>query len=162
LLQSVWRGIYPTLARLYPTTPSQAVKMAQRPFLWGFILCTFGALFVSVLATPILRLIYGVGDSSSGGATEGEVAAVLGWLIWQAPLFFLELYATTWLMVVLRASAAFGVALLHVLLLALLLPLGAAFAGAIGAAWGTLAAQAIAAAVTLWLMRKLMVTLGVA
>ena len=153
LLQSIWRGIYPTLARLYPTTPSQAVKMAQRLLLWGFLLCTFGALLVSVWATPILRLVYGVGDSSSGGATEGEVAVVLGWLIWQAPLFFLELYATTWLMVVLRASAAFGVALLHVLLLVLLLPLGAAYAGAIGAAWGTLAAQAIAAAVTLWLMR---------
>jgi O-antigen/teichoic acid export membrane protein len=28
LLQSVWRGVYPTLARLYPTTPERAAKLA--------------------------------------------------------------------------------------------------------------------------------------
>ncbi len=159
LLQSVWRGVYPTLVRFYPTTPERAIKMAKTLFTIGILLCTLGALLVSVLATPMLRLIYGVSEGRAGVTTENEVAMVLVWLIWQAPLFFFELYATTWLLVVLRASAAFGLVLLHVLLLVLLLPLGAYFAGALGGAWGTLAAQAIAAAVAFWVTRKLMGTL---
>jgi O-antigen/teichoic acid export membrane protein len=150
VLQSVWRGVYPTLARLHPSSPAQAAKVATRLFYLGFALCTIGALFVSVFATPILRLVYGVGEESSG---NGEVATILSWLIWQAPLFFVELYASTWLMVIARAGVAFGLALLHLCLLLVLLPLGAAFAGAIGAAWGTLAAQALAATAALWLMR---------
>jgi O-antigen/teichoic acid export membrane protein len=162
LLQSIWRGVYPTLSRLYPTSPQQASKVATRLFTGGFALCLVGALLVTVLATPILRLIYGIeGGTIENGVTTGESVIVLAWLIWQAPLFFLELYATTWLLVVLRAGAALGLAMVHLILLALLLPLGAFWAGAVGAAWGTIAAQAIAATLTLWLMRKLMATLGV-
>ena len=155
LLQSVWRGVYPTLARLYPTSPARAQSVARRLFISGFALCTLGALLVVVLATPILRFVYGVDGGETDSEAGAEVAAVLALLIWQAPLFFLELYASTWLLVVLRARAALGVALLHVLLLALLLPAGAALAGAVGAAWGTLAAQSAAAAASFWLMRRL-------
>jgi Na+-driven multidrug efflux pump len=97
-----------------------------------------------------LRLIYGF----SAGEADREAATVLAWLIWQAHLFFLELYATTWLLVVQRARAALWLSLLHVLLLALLLPLGARLAGAVGAAWGTIAAQAVAAALALLLMQQ--------
>lgn len=158
LLQSVWRGVYPTLARLYPTSPAHALSVARRIFISGFALCTLGALLVVVLATPILRFVYGVGSGATESGANDEVATVLALLIWQAPLFFLELYATTWLLVVLRARAALGVALLHVLLLALLLPAGATLAGAVGAAWGTIAAQSAAAAVSFWLMRKLVDT----
>jgi hypothetical protein len=50
--------------------------------------------------------------------------------------------------------------MLHVILLAVLLPVAAALAGAVGAAWGTIAAQAIAAAFTLWWLRKLLATGG--
>jgi O-antigen/teichoic acid export membrane protein len=154
LLQSVWRGIYPTLARLYPTSPEQAGKMASRLLYVGFALCVLGALLVSLLAGPVLHLVYGTKGSAEGGAEISVVAVVLSWLVWQAPLYFLELYATTWLMVIMRAGAAFALALLHVLLLTLLLPIGASLAGAVGAAWGTVASQAIAATITLWYLRK--------
>jgi O-antigen/teichoic acid export membrane protein len=161
LLQSIWRGVYPTLSRLYPTSPAQAQKVATRLFYGGFALCVVGALLVAVLATPILRLVYGIeGRAMESNATAREPVTVLAWLIWQAPLFFLELYATTWLLVILRARAAFGLAMLHVILLAVLLPVAAALAGAVGAAWGTIAAQAIAAAFTLWWLRKLLATGG--
>ena len=158
LLQSIWRGVYPTLARLYPTAPDQAMRVASRLFSMGFALCTIGALLVSVLATPILHFVYGIESGATGNnGTDNGSAIVLAWLIWQAPLFFLELYATTWLLIVSRARAALGLALLHVLLLMLLLPLGAAYAGAIGAAWGTIAAQTVAAVVAFWLLRKLVI-----
>lgn len=148
VLQSIWRGVYPTLARLYPTSPQQAKGVAMRLFVAGFIVCSIGALFTGVWATPILRLIYG---TSSGGA---EAATVLRWLIWQAPLFFLELYATTWLMVTQRASVALRLSLAHLALLVLLLPVGAFVAGATGAGWGTVAAQAVAALIAWWLVQR--------
>lgn len=154
LLQSVWRGIYPTLARLHPTSPAQANKLASRLLYLGFTLCVLGALMVNLLTGPILHLVYGANGGAEGGADIGIVAIVLSWLVWQAPLYFLELYATTWLMVIVRAGAAFGLALLHVLLLTLLLPIGASFAGVVGAAWGTVASQAIAATITLWYLRR--------
>ena len=79
---------------------------------------------------------------------------MLAWLVWQAPLFFVELYATTWLLVTARARAALQLSLLHVLLLVTLLPLGALVLGTVGAAWGTVAAQAFATLAALWWMRR--------
>lgn len=151
LLQSLWRGVYPTLARLFPASPDGAMRLAARLLFAGVALSTIGALLTGVLATSILRLVYGVGENT---ANQREIAVVLTWLIWQAPLFFLELYGVTWLMVRQRAQVALGLALLHLLLLLLLLPSGAMLAGAVGAAWGTLAAQAVAAVVTLWFVHK--------
>ena len=163
LLQSLWRGVYPTLARLYPTSPARATHLARTLLGVGLILCVLAALMTDVLATPILRLIYGITDSaadgvangSANGAAEKEAAIALAWLVWQAPLFFLELYATTWLLVIGRAGIGFGVSLFHLLLLTLLLPVGAMLNGAVGAAWGTVAAQAFGAVVALWLVQRL-------
>jgi O-antigen/teichoic acid export membrane protein len=144
------------LSRLYPSTPDQAQRLAKRLFYVGFALCTIGALLVTVLATPIVRLIYGVAGDVTGDTLQSaagiETAIVLAWLIWQAPLFFIELYTTTWLLVVAQTRVAFGLSLFHVLLLALMLPSGALFFGAVGAAWGALAAQAFAAGLCLWMM----------
>ena len=162
LLQSLWRGVYPTLARLYPTSPARATHLARTLLGVGLILCVLAALMTDVLATPILRLIYGITDSaadgangSANGAAEKEAAIALAWLGWQAPLFFIELYATTWLLVIGRAGIGFGVSLFHLLLLTLLLPVGAMLNGAVGAAWGTVAAQAFGAVVALWLVQRL-------
>ncbi len=158
LLQSLWRGVYPTLARLYPTTPERAAKLATTLLYWGMAFCLLGAILIGALATPTVRFIYGmtegVNEGVHGSATDAEVAGALAWLIWQAPLFLLEFYATTWLLVVGRARAALVITLSHLLLLVLLLPLGAVLSGAIGAAWGTIAAQALGAALALWQVRK--------
>jgi O-antigen/teichoic acid export membrane protein len=159
LLQSLWRGVYPTLARLYPTSPARAAQLATTLLRVGLALCIVAALMTDVLATPVLRLVYGVTDGAANGvangAVDGETATALGWLVWQAPLFFLELYAATWLLVMGRAWIGFGVSLFHLLLLTLLLPLGAMLHGAVGAAWGTVAAQALGAVVALWLVQRL-------
>ncbi len=154
LLQSIWRGVYPTLARLHPTTPAQAQRIALRFLGGGLLACSTGALMVSVLATPIVRVVYGEGRGVMDSQAGGQAAAtVLAWLVWQAPLFFGELYAITWLLVTQRARAALTISSLHVLLLGLLLPFGAWYAGALGAAWGALAAQGVATTVALWRVR---------
>jgi O-antigen/teichoic acid export membrane protein len=150
VLQSIWRGLYPTLARLYPTSPAQAQRVALRLLWMGLALCGAGALLTDVLATPILRFVYAAGRGATDATEIVAAAPALAVLIWQAPLFFAELYATTWLLVVQRADSALRLALVHLLLLLLLLPLGAMVAGAVGAACGTVAAQVVASTVALW------------
>jgi O-antigen/teichoic acid export membrane protein len=154
VLQSIWRGLYPTLARLYPVAPNQAQRVALRLLWVGLAVCGVGTLLTDVLATPILRFVYAAGRGATDATDVVAAAPVLAVLIWQAPLFFAELYATTWLLVVQRANTALRLALLHLLLLVLLLPLGAVVAGAVGAALGTVAAQTIASTVALWQMRQ--------
>lgn len=150
LLQSVWRGVYPTLARLYPTAPDQAAQLAQRVLGLGVALCVGGALLGSLLAAPVLRLVYGPATPDAGP----EAVLALRLLLWQAPLFFVELYATTWLLVRGQARAALGVALLHAGALFTLLPLGAAAAEAVGAAVAALLAQGVGSVAGLrWLRR---------
>jgi O-antigen/teichoic acid export membrane protein len=144
LLQSLWRGVYPTLARLQMTTPSRAAHLAQRLLIGGGLVCVAGAAVGSLIAAPVLRLVYGVADA--------EAAAALAWLVWQGPLFFVETYAITWLAVVGQARTALWVSLLHVVLLGMLLPLGARVWGVVGAAWGTLVAQG-AGALAGWRLR---------
>jgi Na+-driven multidrug efflux pump len=117
---------------------------------------------LSVFPTPLLRLTYGLANGALGGTVDGEIATVLALLIWQAPLYFVELYATTWLLVIMRARSALGLALLHIFLLTLLLPLGATRFGAIGAAWATLAAQVLAAVASLWWTHRLVRALRLA
>lgn len=145
LLQSLWRGVYPTLARLQMTTPLRAAHLAQRLLVGGGLVCIAGAAVGSLVAGPVLGLVYGVADA--------QAAAALAWLVWQGPIFFVETYTITWLLVTGRARAALAVSGLHVVLLVVLLPLGARLQGTVGAAWGTLAAQA-AGAQTGWLQTR--------
>jgi O-antigen/teichoic acid export membrane protein len=137
LLQSVWRGVYPTLARMQMTTPQAASQLAKRMLSGGLWLCLVGAVIGTFAASPVLRWVYGVADA--------DATAALMWLVWQAPLFYVESYATTWLLVTGQARGALIISTVHVGLLALLLPVGALFQGAVGAAWGTVAAQAVGA-----------------
>jgi O-antigen/teichoic acid export membrane protein len=138
LLQSVWRGLYPTLARLHQQQTGQGDRLAHLALRWGGIACVAGAALGSAIGLPLTRLVYGVADA--------EVATVWGWLVWSAPLFFVELYATTRLLVAGRARAALLVSALHVGLLAALLPGLAAWGGAVAAAWANLLSQGVAAA----------------
>src|SRR5690606_37819003 len=103
LIQSLWRAVYPTLARLYPTTPARARQVANMLLFVGVILCILVTFMATVSTTPILRLVYGLTVEANGQVDqEGSalLSSVLSWLVWQVPLFFLELYATTWLLVV--------------------------------------------------------------
>lgn len=144
LLQSVWRGLYPTLARLHQQETAQGDRLTRLALRWGGVVCVAGAALGSAVGLPLTRLVYGVAD--------GEVATVWAWLVWSAPLFFVELYATTRLLVMGRARAGLFVSTLHVALMAALLPGLAAWGGAVAAAWAILLAQGAAAGLGLVLV----------
>jgi O-antigen/teichoic acid export membrane protein len=103
-----------------------------------------GAALGSVIGLPLMRLVYGVADA--------EVATVWAWLVWSAPLFFVELYATTRLLVIGRARAGLLVSTVQVALIAALLPGMAAWGGAVAAAWANLLAHGIGAGLGLALL----------
>ena len=138
LLQSVWRGLYPTLARLHQQEAAQGDRLTRFALRWGGVVCVAGAALGSAIGLPLTRLVYGV--------AAAEVATVWAWLVWSAPLFFMELYATTRLLVMGRARAGLLVSTLHVGLMAVLLPGMAVWGGAVAAAWANLLAQGAAAA----------------
>ena len=137
LLQSVWRGLYPTLARLHHQDAAQGERLTRLALRWGVVACVAGAALGSALGPWIPRLVYGVADA--------EVATVWAWLVWSAPLFFVEVYATTRLLVIGRARVGLLVSTVHVALVAGLLPGMAAWGGATAAAWAGLIASGTAA-----------------
>jgi O-antigen/teichoic acid export membrane protein len=145
LIQSFWRALYPTLSRYYVEAHDRYVRLAAVGLHYG-LLATVGAAAVgTVIADGLLRLVYGADYPGS--------AAVLQVLVWTMPLFVLESAAVTRLLVERQPRASLWLTLLHLVALALLLPLMAAQGGALGAAWATLAAQAVAAVIALWLLR---------
>lgn len=142
LVQSYWRGLYPTLNRLHRQAAAKSQALGHDGLRYVLLLCGGGAVVTTVSASALIHIIYGADDPAA--------ATVLAWLIWVAPLFCLELYATTRLLILGRARTALAVSLLHVLLLGgLILPLAAGY-GALGAAWATLLAQAGGMAAGLW------------
>ena len=146
LLQSVWRGLYPTLARLHQQNAAQGDRLTRTALRWGGAACVVGAALGSGLGPLVTRLVYGVADA--------EVAEVWAWLVWSAPLFFVELYATTRLLVMGRARAGLLVSTVHVALVAALLPGMAAWGGATAAAWAGLIAHGMAAGLGVVLLRR--------
>lgn len=144
LVQSYWRGLYPTLSRLRRENPPQGHAVVQSALRYAVLLCCGGAAITTGVAGELLHLVY--------GSREPAATPVLAWLVWSVPLFCVEFYASTRLLVEGRARAALCLALGHVAGLAvLLLPL-AAQAGALGAAWAVLIAQACATLGGLWLL----------
>lgn len=144
LAQSYWRGLYPTLSRLHHQAPMQGRAVAHTALRYLLLLGCGGAAVSSGVASEILYLVY--------GSRDAEAARLLAWLVWSVPLFGLELYASTRLLVEGRARAALLLSLAHVTALALFLLPAARQAGALGAAGAVLAAQALGTVGGLWLL----------
>lgn len=145
LVQSVWRALYPTLARLSQNAPAQAQRLGQDTLRFGLIVTLAGAAIAPGIAHEILTLIYGASDPADAAAG----AQTLAWLVWVLPLLVIQQYILTQLVIDGRARAALGITLVNILLVSILLPLLANWAGAPGAAWGTLLAQAGGTAVAI-------------
>jgi O-antigen/teichoic acid export membrane protein len=145
LIQSVWRALYPTLSRLYHAAAERYGRLAGRGLQVGLPACLGAAALGAVLAEPVLHLVY--------GADFGGAAPVLRVSVWILPLFWVESAAVTRLLVEARPRAGLVLSVLHVAGLAVLIPLLTPLAGAVGAAWAALVAQAVAAAAGLWLLR---------
>lgn len=146
LIQSAWRGLYPTLSRLYRQAPDHYDRLVRRSLRYGTAACIGLAALGTLAAESILLLLY--------GADFPGAAPVLRILLWVMPLFFVETAVVTLLLVQQRAQAAPTLTAAHVAVLALLLPPGVQMAGAVGAAWAALLAQIMGVLIGLAMMRS--------
>jgi len=115
LIQNFWAALYPTLSRLYHHTPVHYRRLCDFAMHYG-LLALFGAAAIGAGITPaVLQLVYGSGFVDS--------AIVLQILLWTAPLYLLENYTQTLLMVEHKPLQSLLITGLHLSALALLLPL---------------------------------------
>lgn len=150
LVQSVWRALYPTLARLTQHAPAQAARLGQDTLRFGLLATLAVAAVTSGIAGDLLALIYGADTSPDAAAG----AQTLAWLIWVLPLLVIQFYLSTQFIIAGQTRAALGVTLATIAGVVVLLPLLARWAGAPGAAWATLLAQIGGTALGLALARN--------
>jgi O-antigen/teichoic acid export membrane protein len=153
LVQSFWKALYPTLSRLHHQSQAQYERLARLGLRYGLLLLLPTATIGAVVAGGALHLIFG-GDYD-------ESARVFQILLWAAPLFLLENYATTLLMVERHLASSLLVLGLHLAVTAVALPLLTPPLGADGAAWAVVLAGAVGAAVGVWQLVRLRVPLQV-
>lgn len=138
LVQSFWRALYPTLSRLHRQAPANYARLARLGLRYSLLALLPLAAVGAAVADGVLHLIYGADYLVS--------ATVLQVSIWTIPLFLLEIYAITLLMVEHKLRAALWVTGVHLTLTFLLLPPLAVASGATGAALAVLAAGMAGAA----------------
>ncbi len=114
LIQNFWAALYPTLSRLLRQQPNHYQRLAS----FGLRYTLLAGLAVAATGTGItselLTLIYGSG--------YGEAAVVLQLLLWMIPLYLVENYTQTLLMVEQRPLQSLWITGLHLLALLILLP----------------------------------------
>jgi len=153
LIQSFWRALYPTLSRLQRHAPDRYVRLQALSLRFGLIAVLPMAAISFGIAPDLMRLLFG-GD-------YGASAAVYRILIWAAPLFLVEVYAITLLMIEHQLRASLWVSALHIAGILLLVPILTQAAGANGAAVGVIAAGALGALVSLHKVHTLKLSIGI-
>jgi O-antigen/teichoic acid export membrane protein len=154
LIQSFWQALYPTFSRLHHQTHYKYPLLANLSLRYGTI-ALLPVVFLSAAVAPeLLPFIF--------SADFIESASVYQSLVWLAPLFFIEAYATTLLMVERRPQASFLVSGIHLIALTILLPLLTLAAQADGAAWASVLAGAIGAVAGIVLLRRYQIPLAFA
>ncbi|MFN8442295.1 MAG: oligosaccharide flippase family protein [Caldilineaceae bacterium] len=126
IVQSLWRAIYPTLSRMRNQSQSRYFALCRLSLRYGLIVLVPGAALGAVVAPDLMRLVYE--DSFAAYAPVLQIA------IWTAPAFLLELYAVTIFMVENRPLYSVLITGVHLIVMAILLPLLIGGAGALGAA----------------------------
>lgn len=137
LVQSFWRALYPTLSRLHRQAPENYARLARLGLRYTLLALLPLAAIGAAVADGLLHLIYGPDYLVS--------ATVLQVSIWSIPLFLLEIYAITLLMVEHKLRAALWITAVHLVLTVLLLPPLTVMMGAVGAALAVLVAGAAGA-----------------
>ncbi|MEZ4710405.1 MAG: oligosaccharide flippase family protein [Caldilineaceae bacterium] len=144
VIQSYWRAFYPTLSRLVLRQNGRFRQLCRYGLGYGLLAVLLGAALGMFIADWLLPLIIG---------EEGAAAApVFRVLIWSAPLFLLEMYAVTVLMVDRQPRLSLLLTAVHLLAVVVLLPLLAANYAALGAAWAALTASLLGALVSVGLL----------
>jgi O-antigen/teichoic acid export membrane protein len=153
LVQSFWKALYPTLSRLHQQAQAQYERLARMGLRYGLLLLHPTATVGAAVAGGALGLIF--------GGEYGESAHVFQILLWAAPLFLLEQYAVTLLMVERHLRPSLFILGLHLLATVLALPPLTRWLGADGAAWAVVAAGALGAAYGLWQLHRLRLPLQI-
>lgn len=137
LIQSYWRALYPTLSRLYRQARAQYGGLAWRSLRYGFILLALSAAIGTQIAPQTLTLLF--------GAEAAVAAPVLRVLLWSAPIFLIEMYVITLLMIEQHPQASLLVMTLHLVTLTVGGPLLIDSLGAPGMAWIALLSSLVGA-----------------
>jgi O-antigen/teichoic acid export membrane protein len=132
LVQSFWRALYPTLSRLHRQAPENYARLARLGLRYTLLALLPLAAVGAGVADGLLHLIYGPDYLVS--------AVVLQISIWTIPLFLLEIYAITLLMVEHELRLALWITGVHLAVTLLLLPPLTLLLGAAGAALAVLTA----------------------
>ena len=146
LVQSFWQAAYPTLSRLRRQASSRYALLSALSLRYGLLLLLPAAALCTGVAGEVMGWLY---------ATDYAAAApALQRLVWVAPLFFVEMYTVTLLMIEERPQRGLAVMALNLGALVLLLPPFTHRGGAGGAAWAALLAVGVAALAGLAVLRR--------
>ncbi|MCS6826245.1 MAG: oligosaccharide flippase family protein, partial [Caldilinea sp.] len=144
LIQSFWRALYPTLSRLHRHSQERYLRLRTLSLRFGLLAVLPAASISFGAAAGILQTLF--------GADYGASVEVYRWLIWAAPLFLLEVYATTVLMIERRLRASLWISGAHILATLIFLPGLTLLAGAGGAGLAVVLAGATGALLGAWLL----------
>jgi O-antigen/teichoic acid export membrane protein len=147
LVQSFWRALYPTLSRLHQQAQAQYERLARLGLRYSLLVLLPTASIGAAVAGGALSFIF--------GGEYGASARVFQILVWAAPLFLLENYAITLLMVERHLRTSLLILALHLGATVLLLPPLTRWLGADGTAWAVVGAGALGAAYGLWQLNRL-------
>ena len=144
LIQSFWRALYPTLSRLQRYAGDRYVRLQALSLRFGLLAVLPMATISFGVAPDLMQLLFG-GD-------YGASAEVYRILIWAAPLFLIEVYAVTLLMIEHHLRASLWVSALHIASIVICVPLLTPLAGANGAATGLVISGLVGSGVSIALL----------
>ncbi len=147
LIQSFWQATYPTLSRLFHQTSGKYPILVSLSLRYGLMLLLPGAALSTGIAAELMHLVYSHGYA--------QAVPVFQSLIWLAPIFFIETYAVTLLMVEHHPLYSLLIDGLHLVALAILLPILTTAGQAPGAAWAVLLAGLFGASGGLILLHRI-------
>ena len=147
LVQSFWQAVYPTLSRLHSQADAKFERFSGFGLRYGLMFLLPAAALCTAVAGEVIAFIY--------ATRYAEAASPLRALVWIAPVFHVEMYAVTLLMIRQRPQQGLAVMGLNLGVLVLLLPPLAWFAGAVGTAWAVLLAGGIGAAAGIGVLHRL-------
>jgi O-antigen/teichoic acid export membrane protein len=149
LEQSFWKALYPTFSRLQVQSSNHYRRLAHSSLRFSLLLILPVASVGAALAPELMHFIFG-GDYAAS-------ALVFRVLVWVAPLYLVEMYAVTILMVEHHLRASIWIAVLNLVGITILLPALTPPFGAAGAALAVVAAGLIGTIFGLWLLARLQV-----
>ena len=146
LVQSFWKALYPTLSRLLQQSPAHYRRLADLSLRYGLVLVLPAVAASTAVAPELMHLIYGGKWDAAG--------PVFRWLVWTTPLYLIESYALTLLVIEHHPQISLRLTLLHLGSVVLLLPPLTAAWGANGTAIAVLIAALVGTTAGLWVLRR--------